>query len=109
MNTDGSMETNQRTQTAFRLKDSLLERIKWRARREKKSVNAFVEEVLEKEVGKELVFPKLPPEFFEKARELDRFAIKGKLPKEYEGLNSFEQAEMDKKLLMDALWEKYGE
>ena len=60
-------------------------------------------------VGRELVFPKLPPEFFEKARELDRFAIKGKLPKEYEGLNSFEQAEMDKKLLMDALWEKYGE
>lgn len=103
------METVARTQTAFRLKDSLLERLKWQAKREKKSLNAFVEEVLEEKVGRELVFPKLPPEFFEKASELDRFAIKGRLPKEYEGLDSFGQAEMDKKFLMDALLEKYGE
>ena len=103
------METVARTRTAFRLKDSVLERLKWRAKRENKSVNAFVEEVLEKEVGKELVFPKLPPEFFEKARELDRFALQGALPKEYEGLDASGQAEMDKKVLMDALWEKYGE
>ena len=102
------METEARTQTAFRLKDSLLERLKWRAKREKKSLNAFVEEVLEEKVGRELVFPKLPPEFFEKSKELERFALKGtKLPKEYEGLDVSEYPEMDKRLLADALYEKY--
>ena len=50
------METVARTQTAFRLKDSLLERLKWRAKREKKSVNAFVEEVLEEKVGRVYCF-----------------------------------------------------
>lgn len=102
------METEARTQTAFRLKDSLLERLKWRAKREKKSLNAFVEEVLEEKVGRELVFPKLPPEFFEKSKELERFALKGtKLSKEYEGLDASEYPEMDKRLLADALYEKY--
>lgn len=103
------METVARTQTAFRLKDSLLERLKWQAKREKKSLNAFVEEVLEEKVGRELVFPKLPPEFFEKAREeTERFVLKGaKLPKEYEGLDASEYPEMDKRLLADALYEKY--
>ena len=102
------METVARTQTAFRLKDSLLERLKWRAKREKKSLNAFVEEVLEEKVGRELVFSKLPPEFFEKSKELERFALKGtKLPKEYEGLDASEYPEMDKRLLADALYEKY--
>lgn len=104
-----NMETVPRTQTAFRLKDSLLERIKWQARKEHKSVNAFVEEALEEKVGTELVFPKLPPEWFEQQREnTERYVLKGKLPKEYEGLDAYEQAEMDKKILMDALWEKYG-
>ena len=102
------MEAEARTQTAFRLKDSLLERLKWQAKREKKSLNAFVEEVLEEKVGRELVFPKLPPEFFEKSKELERFALKGtKLPKEYEGLDASEYPEMDKRLLADALYEKY--
>ena len=102
------METVARTQTAFRLKDGLLERLKWQAKREKKSLNAFVEEVLEEKVGRELVFPKLPPEFFEKSKELERFALKGtKLPKEYEGLDASEYPEMDKRLLADALYEKY--
>ena len=102
------METVARTQTAFRLKDSLLERLKWQAKREKKSLNAFVEEVLEEKVGREVVFPKLPPEFFEKSKELERFALKGtKLPKEYEGLDASEYPEMDKRLLADALYAKY--
>ena len=102
------METVARTQTAFRLKDGLLERLKWQEKREKKSLNAFVEEVLEEKVGRELVFPKLPPEFFEKSKELERFALKGtKLPKEYEGLDASEYPEMDKRLLADALYEKY--
>ena len=102
------METIARTQTAFRLKESLLERLKWQAKREKKSLNAFVEEVLEEKVGREVVFPKLPPEFFEKSKELERFALKGtKLSKEYEGLDASEYPEMDKRLLADALYEKY--
>ncbi len=102
------METVARTQTAFRLKDSLLERMKWNARREHKSLNAYVEDLLEEQVGREVVFPKLPPEFFEKSKELERFALKGtKLPKEYEGLDASEYPEMDKRLLADALYEKY--
>ncbi len=102
------METEARTQTAFRLKDSLLERMKWNARREHKSLNAYVEDLLEEQVGREVVFPKLPPEFFEKSKELERFALKGtKLPKEYEGLDASEYPEMDKRLLADALYEKY--
>lgn len=102
------METEARTQTAFRLKDGLLERMKWNARREHKSLNAYVEDLLEEQVGREVVFPKLPPEFFEKSKELERFALKGtKLPKEYEGLDASEYPEMDKRLLADALYEKY--
>lgn len=103
------METVARTQTAFRLKDTLLERVKLQAKKEHKSVNAFVEEVLEEKVGTELVFPKLPPEFFEKTREeTERFVLKGaKLPKEYEGLDAYETVEMDKKILADVLYEEY--
>ena len=99
------MNTVPRTQTAFRLKDSLLERMKWRAKRENKSLNALVEETLEEAFGHEYLIPKLPPEFFEKAKELDRFAMKGCLPDEYKGLNGFEQAAMDKQVLMEALYE----
>lgn len=102
------MDKNHKTQTAFRLKDSLLERMKWNARREHKSLNAYVEDLLEEQVGREVVFPKLPPEFFEKSKELERFAQKGtKLSKEYEELDASEYPEMDKRLLADALYEKY--
>ena len=66
------METVPRTQTAFRLKDTLLERLKWQAKKEHKSLNTLVEETLEDRWGRELVFPKLPPEFFEQAKELER-------------------------------------
>ena len=102
------METIPRTQTAFRLKNSLLERLKWNSRREHKSVNAYVEEKLEEIVGRGVVFPKLPPELFEKSVELERFALNGvKLPKEYEGKDGFEQAELDKKDLLEALYEEH--
>ena len=102
------MGTVHRTQTAFRLKDTLLERIKWNARREHKSVNAYVEEKLEEIAGRDVVFPKLPPEFFESSKELERFAVKGFYhPKEYEGKDGFEQAELDKKYLLEALYEEH--
>ena len=102
------MEAVPRTQTAFRLKNSLLERLKWNARREHKSVNAYVEEKLEEIAGRGVVFPKLPPEFFERSVELERFTLKESiLPKEYEGKDGFEQAELDKKYLLEALYEEH--
>ena len=67
-----------------------------------------MEEKLEEIVGRGVVFPKLPPEFFEQSVELERFALKGvKLPKEYEGKDGFEQAELDKKYLLEALYEEH--
>ncbi len=103
------METVPRTQTAFRLKDSLLARIKWEAKRQKKSVNTFVEEVLEREVGTEISYPKVTPEFMEKARKIaEQYVLKdAKLPKEYEGLDGFGQAALDKELLAQMKYEEY--
>lgn len=47
-----------KVQTAFRLSPSLISRLKRQAEREHKSLNAFVETILEKSV--ELEWPKLP-------------------------------------------------
>ena len=103
------MEATARTQTAFRLKNQLLERLKWQARKEKKSLNNFVEEILEETVGRgELEFPKLPKSFFQENRPLaERYVLKGvTLPKDYEGKDGFEQADLDKEMLMEALYEE---
>lgn len=104
------MEAVPRTQTAFRLKDSLLNRLKWEAKRQKKSVNTLVEEVLEREVGTEIRYPKVTPEFMEAARKIaEQFVLKdAKLPKEYEGLDGYEQAALDKEFIRRAKCEKYG-
>ena len=100
-----------RTQTAFRLKNSLLERLRWEARKAKKSLNSYVEDTLEEKVERELVFPKVTQEWLDKARvELEHFAVKDSfMPEEYRGKTAAEQAELDKKYLMEALWEKYGQ
>ena len=100
-----------RTQTAFRLKNSLLERLKWEAKKANKSLNSFVEEKLEAQVGRELVFPKVTGEWLEKARvEAEKYVLKDfVMPEEYRGKTAAEQAELDKKYLMEALWEKYGQ
>lgn len=42
---------NRNTQTAFRFREELLERAKLKARREKKSLNSYVEELIEKDLG----------------------------------------------------------
>lgn len=104
------METVPRTQTAFRLKNSLLNQLKWEAKKQKKSVNTLVEEVLEREVGVEIRYPKVTPEFMEKARKIaEQFVLKdAKLPKEYEGLDAFETAALDKEYIRRAKCEKYG-
>ena len=104
------MATVARTQTAFRLKNSLLEKLKWNARKAGKSLNRYVEDTLEEVSGRELEFPKLTEDFFERAKDLEKFAAQGcTLPEAYRGKDAFEQAALDKELLAQALWEKYGE
>lgn len=55
------METAPRTQTAFRLPQDLLSKVKREAKRKGMSVNAYVEETLERETRIE--WPKLPKNF----------------------------------------------
>lgn len=103
------METSTRTQTAFRLKDSLLESLKWHSRRAHKSMNAFVEDILEEALQENSVFPQVSPSFLEEQREAaERFVLKdATLPEAYQNLDEYDQAALDKKLLADALYEKY--
>ena len=55
-----TMQTTERkVQTAFRLNESLLRRMKLRARREGRSLNSMVEEALERMVPAELEWPKV--------------------------------------------------
>ena len=65
-----------RKQTAFRLPVELMERLKWQARRDKKSLNAYVEDILTKELEKE--WPKLPLDYSATADEL--FSCKEHIP-----------------------------
>lgn len=48
-----SMEAVARTQTAFRIKNGLLERLKWKAKKANKSLNSYVEDLIEEDVGHE--------------------------------------------------------
>ena len=102
------METVTRTQTAFRLKDSLLDVLKRNARKAGKSLNAYVEEALEATAEKDFAFPQLPEEFFRSNRSFsEAFVLKGvRLPEEYEGQNPFAQAELDNQLIMEAKYEE---
>ena len=90
------METT-RVQTVLRLEPELLERVKRRARKEKKSLNRFIEQLLERETS--LHFPTLPKDFT--------------ISDEILGLGQFhleepsaEELAADPKLAY--LWEKYG-
>lgn len=102
------METVTRTQTAFRLKDSLIEKLKRNARNAGMSLNAYVEEALEATAGRDYAFPQLTEEFFLSNRSFsESFTIKDvRLPKEYEGRNPFDQAELDHQLIMEAKYEE---
>lgn len=51
----------ERVQTIVRLRPELLARVKRAAKREKRSVNSFIEDTLDRATG--LEFPKLPPDF----------------------------------------------
>lgn len=95
------MMTTARTQTAFRLKDSLLEKLKWNAKRNNQSLNSYVEQTLEAVVGREVEYPKISGETLAEGRALaEKFVQYGvQLPKEYAGLDADGQAQMDKQLL----------
>lgn len=47
------METGRTVQTAFRFKPELVARLKMKARREQKSVNAYVEQLIERDLEKD--------------------------------------------------------
>lgn len=90
------META-RIQTVLRLKPELMEKIKRKARKEKRSFNSYVELLLEKEAGIE--YPVLPDDFTvsEDIAAMGRFLCNAPDP---------QQLESDPKLAY--LWEKYG-
>ena len=102
------METVTRTQTAFRLKDSLLDVLKRNARKAGKSLNAYVEEALEATAERDFAFPQLPEDFFRANRSFsEAFVLKGvRLPKGYKGQDPFTQAELDNQLIMEAKYEE---
>jgi len=103
------MPQTAKVQTAFRFSQGLIDRMKWAAKKQNKSLNAFVEDEMEKVVGRDVRFPKLPKEYFEKSKELESWAIGGELDPRYKGLTASEQAELDKQIKYEYLMEKYGE
>ena len=103
------MMAQTKVQTAFRFSQGMLDRMKWAAKKQNKSLNAFVEDVMEKAVGRAEEFPKLPKEFFAKSKELESWAVGGELDPRYKGLTGAEQAELDKQIKYEYLMEKYGE
>lgn len=98
-----------KVQTAFRFSQGLIERMKWAAKKQNKSLNTFVEEQMEKVVGRDVQFPKLQEDFFEKSKELEIWAIGGEPDPMYKGLSGAEQAQLDKQIKYEFLMEKYGE
>lgn len=79
------METTRTVQTAFRFKPEMIDRIKLKARRNGTSVNAYVEQLIEKDLGKdedryealyrELAKIKLPETISPEVEALSRFSI----------------------------------
>lgn len=53
------METARRVQTAFRLEETLLNRLKKKASRQHKSLNSYVEALLKADVRNEPEYPKV--------------------------------------------------
>ena len=102
------MDTVARTQTAFRLSNPLLEKLKRNARKANMSLNAYVEEALEAAAGNDFAFPQLTEDFFRKNRAFTEsfVLLDARVPKEYEGLDGCGQAEMDDRLLMEAKYEE---
>ena len=90
------METT-RIQTVLRLSPELMVRVKRKARRQNKSFNSYVEEILDRETT--LAFPVLPPDYEVSEEIRDLACCTFAAPSEEELAN-------DPKLAY--LWEKYG-
>lgn len=89
-------DTMERVQTILRLRPDVMARVKRAAKREKRSVNSFIEDTLDRATG--LEFPKLPPDFKVSDEILGLgFTIAEPTP---------EMLENDPKLAY--LWNKYG-
>ena len=101
------MKPASKIQTAFRFDPGLLDRMKRAAKKENKSHNAFVEDIMEEKVGREIVFPKIPKDF-KASEEALSYAVDCKLDPRYEGLSASEQAALDKVIKYERLKEKYG-
>ena len=69
------MPQTAKVKTAFRFSQGLIDRMKWAAKKQNKSLNAFVEDEMEKVVGRDVRFPKLPKEYFEKSKEAFNFVM----------------------------------
>ena len=70
------MGSTKRVQTAFRLPVELIERVKWKAQRENRSVNNYVEDILTK--ATQAQWPRLPKGYTASAADL--FNYKGHVP-----------------------------
>lgn len=102
------METARTVQTAFRFTPDLVSRLKLKARREHKSVNAYVEQLIEKDLGKdedryealyrELAKIKLPEKISPKVKALAGFGA---------GIK-YTQEELDADPKLAYLVEKHG-
>ena len=97
-----------RTQTAFRLENRLLERLKLNARKSKESLNQYVERILVKEVGLAPEFPRVPKGFFDDLSEMDNYTL-GRMPSGHLAGDPARQVEKDDDLLGLLLSEKYDE
>lgn len=86
-----------RVQTVLRLKPELMEKIKRKARKEKRSFNSYVEHLLEKEAG--IKYPVLPADFTVSEEIASMACIPWRAPEP-------EQLASDPKLAY--LWGKYG-
>lgn len=91
------MEATPRIQTAFRLRQDVLSRVKREARRKGMSVNAYVEETLERESRVE--WPKLPKDFKVSDEILSLHCFELKTPTEEEFANDPKLAYLWNKLV----------
>lgn len=100
------METGRTVQTAFRFTPELVNRMKQKARREHKSVNAYVERLIEKDLGSG------EDKYEALYRELSKIKLPDKISEEVKALSKYkvvftrEEVENDPKL--EYFVEKYG-
>ena len=100
------METARTVQTAFRFTPELVRRMKLKARREHKSVNAYVERLIEKDLGSE------EDKYEALYRELAKIKLPDKISEEVEALSRykvvFTQEEVENDPKLEYFVEKYG-